>query len=582
MRGLAFWQERDARLSYAHPPLMNALAALPALPLSEPRIAEQPGWREHSTPRVATAYLREHYARARAQIERARLAMALVTLALLAYLYRALHSTRRAPPGPDATAPAEVPFAIVALALLAGNPTLLAHGQLDTTDLGAALFFLLIALEGQRYLGTTGFGPWLRHALALAGAAITKFNLLPFVLLLPAITVAAAAAARGRFRGLPGATRARRALIELAGTGALVVLAINAAYFFRDTGWTRHGLASAAETRDGAVRARLESGFFHFVPDRLPIPLPASYCAGVSHVGRHAADGHKSYFLGEVRHTGHPLYFPVLLLFKTPATYWLLMLGGLAAWVATRRRPCAPPAGPGGARSFALLWAMTGMYLLLLVTARLNLGVRHALPVVPALALLAARGFQQLWLLAAAMRPRRPLRGALLGGVALALTPPIWHYPDYLGYFNPLVGRARGHRVSIVGEDWGQDVGALAEHLRERGVTTVHYEEYALGGPQELRAAGLTVEPLRCRTAIDPAPGTRAHAALHRTSMLRQPGCYPWLARARPLATLRDHILLYEVEPAILPAAPAPPAAAPGDAASDGRDGTSDESSDER
>src|SRR5690554_6908538 len=112
IRGHAFWWNDTARLSYAHPPLANAITSLPYAGLGdepwgppeaasgEPRAPEL----DPATPRaevlptlshwtvanplhISTAYFRHDFARAKAELTGARRMMMLWTLALAAFLY---------------------------------------------------------------------------------------------------------------------------------------------------------------------------------------------------------------------------------------------------------------------------------------------------------------------------------------------------------------------------------------------------------------------------------------------------------------------------------------------------------------
>ena len=100
-----------------------------------------------------------------------------------------------------------------------------------------------------------------------------------------------------------------------------------------------------------------------------------------------------------------------------------------------------------------------GFYLLVSLGSNYNIGARHLLPILPALALLAARA------LATWARPAR-----LVAVLALASSA-VLAFPHYIAHFSAAVGGARGGRHCLADSnlDWGQDwrrVGLLA---RQRG-----------------------------------------------------------------------------------------------------------------
>jgi hypothetical protein len=106
------------------------------------------------------------------------------------------------------------------------------------------------------------------------------------------------------------------------------------------------------------------------------------------------------------------------------------------------------------------------------LTSHLNIGVRHLLPVYPALYLLAGGvvlAFHRRWLVPVV--------------TALAL----WHAaaslgirPHYLSYFNPLLGGpAKAHRHFVDSSlDWGQDLPALRQWLATNATGEKTYLSY--------------------------------------------------------------------------------------------------------
>ena len=532
VRGLAFWEVGDTRLSYVHPPLINMLAALPgAIVYDSSDLATLQSWRASGRVEdVAADYYTARFRRARAQTLAARQVVALLTLALLAYVYH-LGVTR---------------FGrwtgLVALVLLAFNPTLLAHGSLNTTDLAAALFFTLLAGESFHYLTTSGRAPLWRFAVTVSAAFIVKYNLIPFSLLVCLLAAIVAVIGRGRFAGLPRRKRMLRAAAELGAVLVMSSVCINAAYRFQGTFWTVERVLAEQELgARGEGKALLAKSPLAKLPKTWIVPLPYTYLYGLSFVADHNARGHDQWFRGKRNRLGVPEYFPTLVLLKTPLTVWLLLLSGGAAAFVLRSRPS----------TFAIyIGSLLAVYGLLLLSARLNLGVRHALPIVPLLSLLAGRSGE---LVIDALTRRSAVgRGfgpSVVTGIALATLPaPLVNYPDMLGYFNVLVGREEGHRISMVGEDLGQNIGDLAQLVKKDELLPLYYEPYLVVSARELERLGVRFRRIGCESRIHPENGT-AYAALHGTLLVRRPACYPWLAHARLREVVRDHILVYEIAP---------------------------------
>lgn len=176
-----------------------------------------------------------------------------------------------------------------------------------------------------------------------------------------------------------------------------------------------------------------------------------------------AGNSHGGWFLGAWRGAAHPLFFPALLLFKTP-------LPLLAALVA------AAGLGVAGARHGSwrdlIPFAAIAVMVLLVVPSRVNLGLRHILPVFPVLSLAAglvtARAWQT-W----HMR-RTPLPGALL-----AVTAGLWLWlavdvvrqsPDHAFTFNALASPDPAWVAVDSDLDWGQDLGRLGTAFAARDI----------------------------------------------------------------------------------------------------------------
>jgi len=111
------------------------------------------------------------------------------------------------------------------------------------------------------------------------------------------------------------------------------------------------------------------------------------------------------------------------------------------------------------------------------MSSRINIGVRHVLPIYAGLAVIAGVGAATLLRQTAGRWPalRVPLLFGLLGWqvVSGALA-----HPDYLSYTNEIT---RGHAENFVAEsdlDWGQDMHRVGDFLKKVGATEVAFTPY--------------------------------------------------------------------------------------------------------
>jgi hypothetical protein len=343
--------------------------------------------------------------------------------------------------------------ALAALALFTTLPPVLGHAGLATTDMAvtATLAGALFALS--LWLDAPTRGRAVRLGVALAAAVLSKFTTLLF---LPA---AALVLVLWRRVCKPPAVEGARRGRDLALGASVAALLVWGGYRF-----SLGTLAGEAE-RLGHTREAIDSNFtgmgplqgpLHAAAYRIPLPAP-ELALGLNHVRKHSARGHHSYLLGRYRTTGWWYFYPVALAVKTPLAFLALTAVGV---VLLARE------GVRGSDWRRLAPAMAAAAILLVcLPSRINIGVRHVLPLYPLLAMVAGFGLHALW----ARRPLAP-RLAASGLLGWQLVSSCSAQPDNLTYFNE-VARGTADRILLDSDlDWGQDLLRLETLLRQRRV----------------------------------------------------------------------------------------------------------------
>lgn len=175
--------------------------------------------------------------------------------------------------------------------------------------------------------------------------------------------------------------------------------------------------------------------------------------------------------------------------------------------------------------------------------SRINIGVRHVLPVYCGLALLAGNGAILLL-----DRQNHPVWGISIAVVLLGWL--IWtgaaKHPDYLAYFNELAPREPEKALMDSDLDWGQDFNRLARRLREPNVTEVHFNTLVPAGVETVQG----FPPVRPIDPLTPAPGWTAVSPtwwkLRQFEM--RPGYRDgplWMDRARPTERVGSILLFH-------------------------------------
>jgi 4-amino-4-deoxy-L-arabinose transferase-like glycosyltransferase len=372
--------------------------------------------------------------------------------------------------------------ALLAVALLAFDPNVIAHAGIVHTDLGAALTVLAAVLAWENLRRAPSLQSLLGAALALGIALVTKFSA---VYLVPIFLLQGFLAARRESR--PGAAVARMlGRLALVGAGALVV--VLGVYSLVTA---RIDLADQREVIHEMVALRGAPGLSRVIESIAGVCPPLGhYLGGLASVARqNAVGGGVNYFFGKVSVTGFPLYFFVAFLFKSALAVLavcVLVLFALARDPETREE--AP-----------LLLLPVGVLFLASIGSSYNIGIRHMLPVYPFLALAAAGAFAR-----ACRRAREKPNGRSRALVWLLAALPVVSavelariHPHELSYFNLLAGGPEGGRryLSDSNVDWGLDLKRLAARMRVDGGAppTVAYfggddVPYRLGVPDFLVA----------------------------------------------------------------------------------------------
>ncbi|MEV7343539.1 phospholipid carrier-dependent glycosyltransferase [Streptomyces sp. NPDC093544] len=323
---------------------------------------------------------------------------------------------------------------LVALALYAFSPDVIAHGSLATLDVPACGFLLTSVW----LLWRARRRPLLH--LPLAGAALgaavaTKMSMLPAVPVLLFLAVVSV----WRAPGLGTRAKARRAVVAVSGVALVALAVVWATYLVVDPRlrWTTPGDLPAIH----GPRALL-SGL-------LPFPQPFRDGMLVQFgYENHTWDG---FLFGRHYRGALWYYLPAALLVKTPLGMLVLWAAGAVAMVAVPRlRPAAP-----------YLLIPSALLLAAAMSGSRDLGVRYALflPLFLAVAASAVVTFRRRWAYA--------VTAALVLFVAVSS---LRTYPYYLPYSNEAFGgpsktRLRLHDSNV---DWGQDLGLLADRLDER------------------------------------------------------------------------------------------------------------------
>jgi hypothetical protein len=358
------------------------------------------------------------------------------------------------------------PAAIV-LGFYTLEPNILAHCRLVTTDFGVTCFAFGVAYFLWRTARRLSVGNLFGLVAFFALAQASKFSA---VLLGPVALVLLVARACQKSawpvrigKWTDRSTRWKRlsaAMIIFATLAFASWVAIWAAYDFRY-------LPSAAP--DWRMEFHKDPGILQRMPTltravtwvdehRL---LPNAYNEGFL-LGQIKAQKRSGFLAGSYRTDGWWWFFPFAFLIKTPISVIVLFAAGVILAVNRWRR---------FADNAVYAFLPAGAFLAAAMLAKLNIGLRHILPVYPFVLLLAGYAITKL----SAERPK-PLRLTLATLCLLTIVEFALVCPHYLAFFNQFVGGpSHGHEyLADSNIDWGQDLKGLKQWMDQHDVHHVN------------------------------------------------------------------------------------------------------------
>jgi hypothetical protein len=186
------------------------------------------------------------------------------------------------------------------------------------------------------------------------------------------------------------------------------------------------------------------------------------------------------------------------------------------------------------------------------VSAKINIGLRHLLPIYPLLLLLAAVGAKELI--------RETGRN---GRVALGVVMTVWLlefgrvYPHNLAFFNQLAGGPEHGAEYLVDSnlDWGQDLKGLKRWMEEQKIPFVNLAYFGTADPAYY---GINATFLPAGWMFDRGPGQPVrlpgYVAISETTLKgvyldeQTRAFYAPLERYQPVATIGHSIRVYHFE----------------------------------
>ena len=352
--------------------------------------------------------------------------------------------------------------ALLSLGLYVFDPNLLAHGQLVTADLPAALMTAIALYHFWHFLKFGGKGQAFISAATLGLSQLAKYScvyLYPIFLVIAAIYCwsAVTGAVRPRLRDLSWGLR--RWLIAMAFFAAVSILMINLGFGFNGVGTPLSGYT----LKDPVFKKLQETPII----GHIPLPLPVPYVQGLDLVKFEERMGQgwgNIYMAGKLRVNHHdgtlhgfPGYYFYAAFFKVPIAKQLIFLVALLGYFSQQ--------GQLAARALRreevfLLVPILIYWVYFNFFFNAQIGIRHVLLVFPLASIFCGR-----FLASPESKLRRYTAPVL---VAWAAVSTLSYYPHFIPYFNEFIrDRRLAYRyLADSNLDWWGNQWYLSEYIR--------------------------------------------------------------------------------------------------------------------
>ncbi|HTC46220.1 MAG TPA: glycosyltransferase family 39 protein [Candidatus Aquilonibacter sp.] len=443
--GYMSWKHGDFGLNPEHPPLVKLVASLPLLNMTLKMPDLQDRFFKHEAFLGGKDFMFKNDANT--MLVRARMAASIFTLILVILVFLATEEMF----GNTA--------AFIALALLAFDPNLIAHGAVVGTDAGLSCFMFASVYAFYRYAKRPSMSRLLAVGIAAGLALASKHTgILVFPILFMLAICEIVSAQSSSYPADVQATTAKKAkqfAVALIAISTIAIGILWSAYGFRyqarpDGRQMNPPFANFLQGLSRPREARLLQSVAHFHL------LPESYLYGLADV-RIMSDFYTSFLLGKIYPHGVWFYFPVAFAIKSSVSFLILLL--IAIWaIATRRLRRW--------REILFLTIPPAFYLMIAMMSGMNIGVRHILPMYLFLSVLVAGVAGKL-----IAQNRRWAYPVLVLLIFQAIST-VRTYPAYLAYANELWGGpSQTYKLlSDSNVDWGQQLKDVKRYLDEHGI----------------------------------------------------------------------------------------------------------------
>jgi hypothetical protein len=410
---------------------------------------------------------------------------------------------------------------IIAVFLFAFSPLILTHGHLANTDMWMTIGFFIAIFGFAWYLDKPDYTRMIVSAILFSIALLLKFSAVLLIPILMLIYLAKYCTSRYN----------KDYSFKKFSILFLVFVLVSLFMIWADYGFPTNTLPSFDSNKNYVYNSKpLEV----ITPILKYIPMP-EYFKGLVMVFATNMSTRQAYIFGHSFNGGVWYYFPLAFLFKEPLAFIILIMSGVVYWIFHRKKL--------EFRDWILVIPVL-FYILVTLFSKLNIGIRHLMPIYPFLFIYA--GYFASNLFQKVKNNRKILIAYSLSLIALL----VWYLfanllvcPYYFTYFNELTGGPLngGKYLADSNIDWGQDMKRLSLFLKEKNISSPVKMEYFWSGYLQPTYYGINY------TRLAPNDSNQKGLIAIGVSAL-QTKEFSWLKNYKPYKIIGNALYVYNIE----------------------------------
>lgn len=524
--GYSYDKYQDFRLNPEHPPLAKVLAGLPlALNKNINGLKDDWSWKGINQWESGWYFLYEAGNDPAEVLFWARLPMILLMLFLGIFLYRWASKLFGQKVG------------LLVLLLYAFYPDVIAHGRLVTTDIAAALGFVLTIYFFDRALAHRNWNNTILAALAFGIAQSLKFSsFLLFGVLMILIIIKAILDRTKQENFWKNFWKNFKIYFWVCFFSIIFVWIIYLPFTWNTPPAVEHEVIIKNLTSDPS-KAVFRNFLHAFENNRITLAL-GHYFLGVMLVLARVAGGNATFIMGHLSDKSIAWYFPVAWLIKTPISIIILFLSSFFYFLFKK------PKNKNDIWIMSLILMPFVVYWAFTLKGSLNIGIRHLMPTVPFVLLSIGYLFNSIF----KTKKLSSIKVVSYILILYMIVSVLSYYPSFIGYFNEFVPREKRHEYLIDSSlDWGQDLLRLKKYIDDNNIEEIKVDYF--GGSQPNYYIPQARE---WHSSYGPTTGWLAvSATFYQSSKLYGPmekkWSYHWLDNYKPKAIIGGSILVFYI-----------------------------------